>query len=319
MRATPPRLSTWLLRRVLPPGESGGAILGDLLEELDASGNTAAARRRFVRQAWSIGIRYALGRTPPTRALPTQHGEAMRLDAFTQDLRFAVRGLRKRPSFAAIVLATLGLGIGASTAIFSIVNGILLRPLPYAHADRLVYVSETTRGERASFAYLNYVDYRDRSRSFDGLACHQATSFTVVEDPPRPVDGRLVCWNFFSVLGVQPQLGRSFTAADDQAGAPPVALVSDRLWKQQFGGDPSVVGRTLRTNELTFTIVGVLPEGFRFSRVEDVFAPVGLTVTADSGWLDRGNHFGLYAIGRLKTGATVGYAQTEADHIFADL
>jgi putative ABC transport system permease protein len=170
-----------------------------------------------------------------------------------------------------------------------------------------------------SFGYPNYVDYRDRAQSFDGLACHQSTSFTVVGDPPRRIDGRLVCWNFFSVLGVQLQLGRSFTAADDQAGAPPVALVSDRLWKQHFGGDPSVVGRTLRTTELTFTIVGVLPEGFRFSRVEDVFAPLGLTVTANSGWLDRGNHFGLYAIGRLKAGATVGHAQAEADHIFADL
>jgi len=110
-----------------------------------------------------------------------------------------------------------------------------------------------------SFGYPNYVDYRDRAQSFDGLACHQSTSFTVVGDPPRRIDGRLVCWNFFSVLGVQPHLGRSFTAADDQAGAPPVALVSDRLWKQHFGGDPSAVGRTLQVGGERRTIVGVMP------------------------------------------------------------
>ena len=319
MRASPPRLSTWLLRRVLPPGDSGASILGDLVEELDASGNTPAARRRFVRQAWSIAIRYALHRAPQTGAIRSRHGDNMTVDSLRQDLRFAVRGVITRPSFTAIVLATLALGIGASTAIFSVVNGILIRPLPYREPDRLVYVSETERGQRMSFGYPNYVDYRDRAQSYESLACHQATSVTVLGDPPRRVDGRLVCWNFFNVLRVQPQLGRLFTSADDRPGAPPVAILSDSLWRQQFGADPSIVGRTLRTSELTFTIVGVLPEGFRFSRVEDVFAPVGLTVTPTSGWLDRGNHFGLYAIGRLKPGITVRQAQAEVDHVYADL
>ncbi len=319
MRGTPPRLSTWLLRRTLPPGETGDAILGDLLEELDASGNTADARRRFTRQAWSIAARYALRRTPGAQAVPSTHGEIMGLDGFRQDVRFALRGIVKRPSFTAIVLATLALGIGASTAIFSIVDGILLRPLPYKNADRLLYVSESERGERMSFAYPNYLDYRDRQQSFDSLACHQAAAFTILGELPRRVDGRLVCWNFFNVLGVQPQLGRLFTEADDRAGAPPVAILSDRLWRQQFGADPSAIGRMLRTNELTFTVVGVLPDGFRLSRAEDVFAPLGLTVTESSGWLDRGNHFGLYAIARLKPGVTLRQAQAEADHVFTDL
>jgi len=315
----PPRLSAWLLCRVLPSGEARAAILGDLLEELDASGNTPAARRRFARHAYSIALRYALRRAPHARTATRKRGETMGIDAVRQDLKFAVRGIVKRPSFAAIVLATLALGIGASTAIFSIGNGILLQPLPYAHPDRLVYVSETNHGVRSSFGYPNYVDYRDRARAFDGLACHSTTSVTVLGDSPRRVDGRLVCWNFFQVLGVQPQLGRLFTAADDTPGARPVALLSGRLWRQQFGGDPSVIGRTLRTNEMSFTVVGVLPDGFRFSRVEDVFVPIAVTLTANSGWLDRGNHFGLYAIGRLKPGASLQQAQAEADHIFADL
>jgi putative ABC transport system permease protein len=319
VRPAPPRLSVWLLRRVLPPGDAGAAVLGDLLEELDASGNTRAARRRFVRHACSVAVRYAVRRAPQPRPAETAHGESMAFDALRQDLRFAVRGIVKRPSFAAMVLATLALGIGASTAIFSITNAILLRPLPYVHADRLVYVSETNKGVRASFGYPNYVDYRDRAQSFDGLACHSGTSFTVLGESPQRVDGRLVCWNFFNILGVQPQLGRLFTSADDQPGAPAVALISERLWRQQFGGDPSIIGRTLRTNEQNLTIVGVLPGNFRFSRVEDVFAPLALTITPNSGWLDRGNHFGLYAIGRLKPGVTVQQAQAEADHVFADL
>jgi len=239
----PPRLSTWLLCRVLPSGDARAAILGDLLEELDASGNTPAARRRFARHAYSIALRYALRRAPHARTLTRKRGDTMGIDAVRQDLKFAVRGIVKRPSFAAIVLATLALGIGASTAIFSIGNGILLQPLPYTHADRLVYVSETNHGVRSSFGYPNYVDYRDRAQAFDGLACHSTTSLTVLGDSPRRVDGRLVCWNFFQVLGVQPQLGRLFTAADDTPGARPVALLSDRLWRQQFGGDPSVIGR----------------------------------------------------------------------------
>lgn len=322
MQSSPPRLVTWLLGRTLPPGAAGATILGDLLEELDAAGGTPAARRRFARQAGSIALRYALRPAPsPVQVtVAGEKGEAMGLDALKQDLRFALRGIVKRPSFAAVVLATLALGIGASTAIFSVVNGILLRPLPYREPDRLVFASETERGQRMSFGYPNYVDYRDRTQSFESLACHQAGSFTVVgTSKPRRIDGRLVCWNFFTVLGVQPQLGRTFTAGDDRAGAPPVAMISDRLWKQELGGDPGIIGRTLRTTERTFTVIGVLPSGFRFSRVEDLFVPVGLTVTADSGWLDRGNHFGLYAIGRLKPGVEVRQAQAEADQIFVDL
>jgi putative ABC transport system permease protein len=314
-------VAAWLLRRTLPPGDAGAAILGDLIEELESAGHTRAARRRFSRHAWSIALRYALRPVPaPPLSSTPRRGEPMRLDALRQDLRFAVRAIAKQPSFAVVVLAMLSLGIGASTAIFSVVNGILLRPLPYAQPDRLVYASETERGDRMSYGYPNYIDYRDRAQSFESLACHQGSSFTIVgTSKPRRVDGRLVCWNFFTVLGVQPQLGRTFTSADDRAGAPPVAMISDRLWQQELGGDPAIVGRTLKTSELTFTIVGVLPAGFRFSRVEDVFAPVGLTVTPDSGWLDRGNHFGLYAIGRLKPGVSVRQAQAEADHVFADL
>jgi putative ABC transport system permease protein len=142
------------------------------------------------------------------------------------------------------------------------------------------------------------------AQSLESLACHQGNAFTIVGlTKPRRVDGRLVCWTFFEVLRVQPQLGRSFRAEDDGAGAAPVAIVSDRLWKQELGADPHVLGRVLTMTERTFTIVGVMPPGFQFTRPEDVFVPIGLTVTADSGWLDRGNHPAL-AVSQLKPAST---------------
>jgi putative ABC transport system permease protein len=242
------------------------------------------------------------------------------MDTLFLDLKYAVRSLTKRPSLALVVVATLALGIGAATAIFSIVEGILLRPLPFPEPDRLVFANETDGGDPMTFAWPNYVDVRDRAKSFESIACHQGNAFSVLEDArPRRVQGRLVCAPFFEVLQVEMQAGRTFSAADDVVGAPPVAIVSDRFWRVELGGDPAVIGRTLRTSELTFTIVGVLPPRFRFFRDEDIYAPLGLTMTPQSGWLDRGNHFGLNAIARLAPGVTLAQANEEAQRIADDL
>jgi putative ABC transport system permease protein len=242
------------------------------------------------------------------------------MENLLMDLKYAARSLAKRPSFAAVVLTTIALGIGAATAIFSIVEGILLRPLPFPSPDRLVYANETDGGGRMSFAWPNYEDYRDRAQSFEAIACHQGNAFNVVGDGnPRRVNGRLVCAPFFDVLGVAMQRGRTFTAADDDAGATPVAIVSDTFWRRDLAADPNVLGRTLRTTEKTFTIVGVLPPGFRFSRPEDIFVPHGLTRTRASGIFDRGNHFGINAVARLKPGVDVAQADAEAKRIMEDL
>jgi putative ABC transport system permease protein len=297
-------------------------ILGDLLEELRHSGQ----RTRYLRHALSIAVHYVPGRlrrTPRHLAGAPDGAERkpMGFESVVQDLKYAVRGLGKRPGFAIVVLLTLGLGIGASTAIFSIVDGILLRPLPFADPDRLVVANETTtNGSRMTLAWPNYVDLRDRATSFEPMACHQQNAFTLLGDgKPRRVNGRLVCSGFFEVLGVQPQAGRTFRAEDDRVGATPVAIVSDRFWKQDLGADPAVLGRTIRMSEKTFTIVGVLPAGFRFSRPEDFYAPVGLTITNTSGWLDRGNHFGLFAIARLKPGVELSQAEAEVKRVADDL
>jgi len=144
------------------------------------------------------------------------------MESLFQDLKFAVRSLSKRPSFAIMVIATLALGIGAATAIFSLVDGILLRPLPYADPDRLVYANETDGGRRMTFAWPNYIDLRERARSYEGIACHQGNDFSVLSDGrPRRLPGRLVCAPFFDVLGVRMQAGRSFTQALGEQIVPP--------------------------------------------------------------------------------------------------
>lgn len=310
----PPRLAIWVLRRAVPP-ETADTILGDLLEEFYQS----RSRVRFVLHAASVAVRYGPRKLRRASVRPNER-KSVRMESLLLDLKFAARSLVKRPSFASVVLTTLALGIGAATAIFSVVDGILLRPLPYAHPDRLVFANETSGGDRMTFAWPNYVDVRDRARSYDAIACHQGNDFSVLSDGrPRRVPGRLVCAPFFEVLGVRMQTGRTLTAADDSAGAAPVAVISDRFWRQDLAGDPSVLGRSIRTAERTFTIVGVLPPGFWFARPGDIFAPIGLTMTAGSGWFDRGNHFGLNAIARLKPGVTLAQANEEIARIAEDL
>jgi putative ABC transport system permease protein len=310
------RAAEWLLRRMLPHDEAN-AFLGDLLEELEGHGS----QWRFVTDVFSILLHFgarAVGRVQGRSARLERKGG--RMESLLMDLRFAARLLRQRPAFATIVLITLALGIGAATAIFSVVEGILIRPLPFAEPDRLVAANELDGSDRMSFAWPNFVDVRARARSFESLACHQGNAFNVVGNgPARRVRGRLVCASFFDVLGVRMQTGRTFSAADDAPGAPPVAVVSDRFWKQDLGADPAIVGRTLRTTEMTFTVVGVLPPTYRFAGPEDVYVPIGLTITPASGWLDRGNHFGLNAVGRLKPAVEIAAADAELKTIAQDL
>jgi putative ABC transport system permease protein len=312
-RFRPPAAAIWLLRGVLPP-DAADTIIGDLIEELGLSGS----RFRFLRHACSLTIRYAPARA--ARAARRHIKQRKSMETLWLDLKYAARSLSQRPTFLVVVLATLALGIGAATAIFSVVEAVLLRPLPFADPDRLVYANETDGGNPMSFAWPNFVDVRERSASFERISCHQANAFNVLSDGrPRRIPGRLVCADFLDTLGVRMQAGRNFTVDEDLAGSTPVVVISDRFWRQDLGSDPAVIGRTLRTAERTFTIVGVLPRSFRFSRVEDIFVPIGITISPESGWLDRGNHMGLGAVGRLKPGVTLEQAQGELARIADDL
>jgi putative ABC transport system permease protein len=303
-RHGPPRGADWLLRVLLPPGRDSDAIRGDLIEEF--------RRRRsagwFYREAFSTivqGHRYR---------------HMMTLDSLLQDARYAARAAVKAPGFTLLVVLTLALGIGASTAIFSIVNGVLLRPLSLREPDRLLWISEANgRGDVISASWMNYVDWRARAHAFDGMAASRGSSLDLTGiGQARRITGRMVTGNFFQTLGAQPSLGRVFGDADERPGADRVAIVSDEFWRRQLNGDRDVLGRTLTLDGKPHTIVGVLPAGFRYLRSYDVFTALG-GITGEPWLADRGNHQGFVAIGRLRPGVTREAAFSELQQIEADL
>src|SRR6185369_195570 len=187
---------------------------------------------------------------------------------FLQDLRYAARMLKKNPGFTAVAVIALALGIGANTAIFSVVNTVLLRPLPYKDPEQLVMVWEdaTKHGyPRDTPAAANYVDWRDQNTVFSGMAAIDDIDLNLSNagDPER-LKGRRVSANLFPLLGVEPQLGRVFSGAEDQPGSQHVAVLSHRLWQRRFGGDQNIIGKTLTLNDESYTVVGVMPVRFEF-------------------------------------------------------
>lgn len=229
-----------------------------------------------------------------------------------QDIRYAIRALARAPGFAAVSIVTLALGIGATTIVYSLVDGVLLRPLPIRDPDQVVQVREINHGREGTIAWLNFVDWKARVTSYEQLAAwRRVTSNLTGIDRPRQLQTRHVTANLFPVLGVRPILGREFTAADEQPGAPRTALVSHGFWRRELGGNASAIGRQLMLDEVPVTVIGVLPESFTIARQEDAFLPIGNFITPDSMYYRRGDHFGLTAIGRLKPGVTVESANAE--------
>jgi len=243
------------------------------------------------------------------------------MNTLKQDLNYGVRMLVKRPGFTLVAVITLALGIGANTAIFSVVNAVLLRALPYPEPDRLVVLTEKSpEGQRMGLAYPNYQDWRDQATSFTEMAGFRGALFnlTGLEQPVR-LQGRMVSWNFFRILGVEPQLGRLFAEDDDKAGATRTTLLSNALWRSKFGSDPAVVGKTISLSGVGYEVIGVLPPNFEFFRKDDLFTPLELSVTRESGDLDRGNHSGLNALARLKPGISISQASAEMDALASQL
>src|SRR5215813_4190383 len=241
-----------------------------------------------------------------------------RLETLFQDLRFGARMLLKKPSFTLIAVATLALGIGANTAIFSVVNALLLRPLPYAEAERLVLLSETSPGTpRNSASYPNYDDWRDRAQSFEGMAIGWPRTLTLTgQDKAVRVPGYAVNWNFFPLLRVQPQLGRMFTEADDRYGAARTVIISHSFWQRRFGGATTAIGQTLYLTNEAYTVIGVLPPSFEYFQQTDVYRPLSLTLAPDSPFANRGGRtFNFFALARLKPGMTVAQANSEMEAI----
>ncbi len=240
-----------------------------------------------------------------------------------EDLRFAFRQLVKNPGFTLIAIFALALGIGANTAIFSVVNAVLLKPLPYPEAGKLIVLRERSRiFERGSVGYMNWLDWHANQRSFTELSLVRRENFnfstgTGVGAPER-IRGLRGSSGFLSTLGLKPMIGRDLTTAEDVDGAPDVVLISESLWKKHFGGSPEVLGKRAVIDGLEREIVGVFPAELEFGRNPDVLVPLS-EIVKEPGMQSRDNHQGFWALGRLKPGVTIAQANTDLDAIAADL
>ncbi len=232
------------------------------------------------------------------------------VETFFQDVRYALRTLRKSPSFTVVCVLTLGLGMGASTAIFSVVNAVLLRPLPYPNHDRLVRVEERHPGSSAAnFTYASFLDLRREAKTIENTAAFRPWSFNLAgEGEPEQVPGAMVSGDFFSVLGSTPLLGRMIRAEDDAPGADNrVVVISYALWESRFGADRGIVGRTLRVSAEDYHVIGVMPRGFDYPEKSELWCPL-----VPGGQLhdNRRAHL-LTVIADLRAGEAMGNAQGE--------
>jgi putative ABC transport system permease protein len=240
------------------------------------------------------------------------------MEDLLKDIRYGMRNLLKRPGFTLVAIMTLALGIGANTAIFSVVNTILLRPLPYERPDQLINLSETASGRPIGTSYQNFVDWRNQNTVFENVAAwrpRESFNLTGAGESER-LQGRLVTANFLSTFRVRPIRGRDFLADDDRPGATPVAIISQGLWQRRFGADETIIGKQLTLNNQTFTVVGITPANFQFGSEADVSVPIGLSAERFS---LRGKDPGVRAIARLKDGVEIPQAQAELNTIAARL
>jgi putative ABC transport system permease protein len=234
-----------------------------------------------------------------------------------QDLRYGARMLLKQPVFSLIAVITLALGIGGNTAIFSLVNTVLLRPLPFAEPERLVWTwGEFSGGNRASTSPPDFIDYHAQNQVFDELAAMIFNSFNLTgTGEPERVTGGTVTANFFQALGVKVVQGRAFTPEEEQSGRGQVAIISNRLWRERFAGDPGIIGKTIVLDGRSHTVVGVAPEATRLLLEAEIWTPL----TFDNPEMKiRRFHF-LRAIGRLKPGVTLQQAQSDIDAVASRL
>jgi putative ABC transport system permease protein len=298
----------------------------DLDEELRAYLDEAAdagVRAGLTPEAARRAARVALGSPAAVKDNVRDVGWESVLTTAIGDLRFGVRMLRRSPAFSLVAVATLALGIGANTTLFSIVDGVLLRPLPYPAPDELVALSESKPNfATGSISYPNFLDWQKDNRTFAAMAIARSSSFSLtgVGEAER-VDAQFISSDFFSLLGVAPAAGRFFAPHEDGIGGPAIALISEGLWRRTFGGAADVAGRTLTLDGQIFTIVGVVPAGFDLQiwsfGPADVYLPIGQ-------WTNpllrnRMAGLGIHGIGRLRSGVTLAQARADMDGVTRNL
>ncbi|HSQ24417.1 MAG TPA: ABC transporter permease [Pyrinomonadaceae bacterium] len=243
------------------------------------------------------------------------------METLIKDIRYGLRGLWKRPGFTMVALITLALGIGANTAIFSLINAVLIRPLPFHEPDRLVWTWGNIRngGNHASVSPLDYLDYRHQNRTFEEFAAMISVPISANltgGGEPQRLSAAGVTGNFFQALGVQPALGRTFLLENETTGRDQVAVLSYGLWQKRFGGDPGIINRGVTLDDKSFEVIGVMPRDFEFPATTEIWLP--LNFDGPPGMKQRKAHF-LRPIGRLKAGVSLAQAQADTDAIARQL
>jgi predicted permease len=290
-------------------GDELDAYLEALVREKIAAGASPGAARHAALQE--------LGGAEQVKeqVRDVRHGSF--LDPLFQDVRFGLRILRKQPAFTMIAVLTLALGIGANSAVFSVVNAVLLRPLPFAQAERLVMLWQSYPERGLSIwrmSQANFLAYRERARSFEALAAYTRTGYNAGGgSEPARLEAMNVSADFFEVLRVRPRLGRTFRPGEDAPGRRSICVLSHAQWRRQFGSDPGVIGRTLSLDNVPTEIVGVMPADFRWpGPTVDLWVPLDLSP-------ERTSPFNLLGVARLRPGVGAAEAQSEATHILKTL
>src|SRR6202451_3056305 len=245
------------------------------------------------------------------------------METLFQDLRYGLRMLGKSLGFTLVAVATLALGIGANTALFSVIHGVLRSPLPFPDPDQLVTFHENKPNfEGGSVSYPNFRDWQKDNHTFSALALARTYAFSLTgSGEPEQVGGEFISADFFPVLGVQPVIGRTFTQDEEKIGAGPVALISAGLWQRKFSSSPDILGKSVTLNARPFTIVGVIPANFHLAipgfRDTEVYAPIGQW--SNPLLLERGAGLGFHGIGRLKPGVTIAQARADMEGVTRNL
>ena len=320
--ASPPRLARWILGRALD-GPARSAIVGDIEEEfvchVAPTLGVRAARRWYWRQTILSIVACLRGPDAPQPArVPEPRMSLMRrFDELRHDVGGALRQMRRAPAFTALAILTLALGIGANSAIFALVDATLLRPLPVPGADRLVILSERTpSGSRSRVSPPNMIDWRDRTRTFEGMAgfAPRVGAMVMAGRTSESVSRQWVTAGFFDVFGVRPLVGRVFTPADNLDGAALAVVLGETFWRNRFGGDPAVVGRSVRLDGEDYTVVGVVPRDFQLTGRTNLWAMLQIARVPEA----RGEHF-LQAIGRLRPGVSIDAGRADLEGVAAGL
>ncbi|MGO9650117.1 MAG: ABC transporter permease [Terriglobales bacterium] len=249
------------------------------------------------------------------------------MSTLTEDIRYGLRMLSKAPGFTLVVVLTLGLGIGANTALFSVVNGVLLHPLPYLQPEQLVMLHESKPNfETGSISYPNFRDWQKENKTFSAMAISRDNSFSLTGNgEAEQVNAELISSDFFSVLSVKPVIGRVFATGEDEIGASPIVLIGASLWERKFSSSPGILGKGITLDGKDYTVVGVIPANFdlllrnssRSFRPSEVYLPLGQW--GNPALLSRGAGLGLHGVGRLRPGIKIEQAQADMDRVTRNL